>query len=233
MTEPGPAQEGEDDLLAAEYALGLLPGSELAALARRLEIDPAFAKAVLAWEERFAPMAEGYLPQDLPPNVKAALDRHLFGVAGPQKAGFWANLALWRGLAAGATAALVLALVLPLQRPLPQAPSTVMASLSAEASEVHYMAVYDASTGMVRLAHLAGAVPEGQVFQLWVLQGDDAPVSLGVIPTGATARMAMDDRLRPMLTSQSHLAISLEPLGGSPTDQPSGPVVALGDLQEV
>lgn len=223
-----------DDILAAEFALGALPAADQAVLARRVESDPTFARAVSTWEERLSPLAEGYAAEDLPPRLKTALDKHLFGIAGaPVRSGFWSSLNLWRGLAAGLTAAFLLAVTVPmLQTPLaPQA--SVMASLSTETSDVHYMAVYDASTGMVRLAHLAGNPAPGQVFELWVAEGDAAPTSLGVIPAGPTARIPMNDTLRALVNNRAHMAISLEPPGGSPTGQPTGEVVAVGDLLEI
>ena len=232
--ESGGPEEGGDDILAAEFALGVLSGAEQAALARRVTTDPAFARAVADWETRLAPMAEGFAPADLPAGVKQALDRHLFGIAGPApKPGFWASLALWRGLAGSAAAACLLAVALPLLQPAPQAVPGVMASLSPQGSDVHYMAVYDAGTGMVRLSHMSGNPAQGQVFQLWVAEGSATPVSLGVIPDGATVRMQMDDGLRALLNDRAHMAISLEPPGGSPTGQPTGAVVAVGDLLEI
>lgn len=226
--------EGGDDILAAEFALGVLPASDQTLLARRVETDPEFARAVFAWEERLSPLAEGYVPADLSPRVKTALDKHLFGIAGePVRSGFWSNLTLWRTLAAGLTAAFLVAITLPmLQPPAPSQPS-VMASLSTTASDVHYMAVYDGGTGMVRLAHLSGNPAPGQVFELWVAEGDAAPVSLGIIPEGQTARIAMSDTLRTLVNTRAHMAISLEPPGGSPTGQPTGEVVAVGDLLEI
>jgi anti-sigma-K factor RskA len=226
--------EGGDDILAAEFALGVLPAADQTLLARRVETDPEFARAVSAWEERLSPLAEGYMPADVSPRLKTALDKHLFGIAGtPAPSGFWSNLKLWRGLAAGVTAAFLVAVTLPMmQTPLaPQA--SVMASLSTDTSDVHYMAVFDAATGMVRLAHLAGNPAPGQVFELWVAEGDAAPVSLGVIPAGPSARIPMDDTLRTLVNNRAHMAISLEPPGGSPTGQPTGDVVALGDLLEI
>ncbi|MFG6083345.1 anti-sigma factor [Paracoccus litorisediminis] len=232
--EPDRSDDGGDDFLAAEFALGVLPGVELAALARRAEMDPAFARAVADWEERLLPLADGYAPADLPPGVKQTLDRHLFGIAGPApRPGFWASLALWRGLAGTAMAAFLLALIVPQLMPKPAPPPDVMASLSAKASDVHYMAVYDAGTGTVRLAHMSGTPAAGRVFELWVVEGSAAPVSLGVIPTGAMVRIPISDAFRALLTSRAQMAISLEPPGGSPTGQPTGAVVAVGDLLDI
>lgn len=226
--------EGGDNILAAEFALGVLPASEQAMLARRVETDAAFAQSVYAWEERLAPLAEGYVPQDVSPRLKTALDRHLFGVAGaPQSKGFWGSVALWRGLAAGIAAAFLLAVTLPMMQAPPAPQTSIMASLSADTSEVRYMAIYDAGSGEIRLAHLAGEPAPGQVFELWVAEGDTAPTSLGVIPVGGAARMPLNDSVRALLNNRAHMAISVEPPGGSPTGQPTGDVVALGDLLEI
>ena len=53
MTEPTPP---EQDLLAAELALGLLDGTERAEALRLCLSDPAFARAVDAWSIRLSPL---------------------------------------------------------------------------------------------------------------------------------------------------------------------------------
>ena len=96
----------EDELIAAEYALGVLAGTERAAAERRIERDPAFANLVAAWEQRLAPLAEEIATVAPPPHVwdriAAALPEPR-----PQGAGLWQNLVFWRGLtfATGALAA--------------------------------------------------------------------------------------------------------------------------------
>ena len=47
-----------DQLLAAEYALGLLEGEDLLAARARESADPAFARDVAEWQERLAPLAD-------------------------------------------------------------------------------------------------------------------------------------------------------------------------------
>ena len=96
----------EDELIAAEYALGVLAGTERAAAERRIERDQAFANLVEAWEERLAPLAEEIATVAPPPHVwdriAAALPKQR-----PQGDGLWQNLVFWRGLtlATGALAA--------------------------------------------------------------------------------------------------------------------------------
>lgn len=230
----GPGQGG-DDILAAEFVLGVLPSIEQAALSRRTEIDPAFARLVGEWQERLSPLADHYAGADLPPSVKLALDQRLFG-GSPAKGrpGFWSSLALWRGLAGVAVLAVMLTLALPhLTQEQDTAPGMVVSSLSAETSEVRYMAIYQPAEGMISLAHVSGAPAEGQVFELWAAEGAAAPVSLGVVPAGGVSRLTLDDPARALLTRASYLAISVEPPGGSPTGQPTGAIVAVGDLQDL
>lgn len=221
-----------DELAAAEFVLAALPSAELAILARRVETDAGFAALVARWEERLAPMAAEILPQAAAAKVKKALDLRLFGQAPMARSGFWANLALWRGLAALTTAAFLLVLTLPMLRP-PTPAERLAASLTVEGSGVTYLVLYDAARGNVSLAHMTGAPVEGHDFELWVARGSEPPVSLGVIPAGVSTEVAVTNVTRSLMTNAAHMAISLEPPGGSPTGQPTGAVLAVGDLLDI
>lgn len=218
------------DILAAEFVLGGLPGPEQAVLTRRMETDATFARLVAEWEDRLAPMADEISVERLSPEVKQALDLRLFGRTGAT--GIWSRLALWRGIAGLATAAFLLAVALPALRPVP-ADDRLAASLTAQDSGVTYLVIYDSATGSVSLAHMTGDPVAGHDFQLWVAQGSEPPVSLGVIPAGVSTRVEVSDRIRSLMTSAAHMAISLEPPGGSPTGQPTGPVLAVGNLLQI
>lgn len=231
---PGEDQpDGGDDILAAEFALGVLPPEDQAALARRAETDPAFARLVSDWQDRLLPRADGFAPTDPAPSVKQSLDTHLFGTA-QARPGIWRSLGLWRGLTAAATAAFLLALALPALSP-PTPEVRLVALLAHEGSNVHYMAVYDTDDGEVGLSHLSGNPAAGQDFELWVIQDpQQAPVSLGVIPAGQpAAHLAVDARTRALVEAGAQLAITLEPQGGSATGLPTGDVVAAGDLRGI
>jgi len=231
---------GGDDIVAAEYVLGVLPADERRQAARRIDAEPAFARLVDRWETHLAPLATGFADAEAPAAVRAAIDRRLFpgGAAsnGPARSttGLLSSLAFWRGLAAVALAALALYIALPFIRPPVEAPGERMvASLSAEGSDVSYLAIYDASTNDIGLSRVSGEPGEGRDFELWVIEGQQAPVSLGIIPNTPSARMLVGDRLRAKMISGAVFAISDEPAGGSPTGQPTGPVVAAGDLKAI
>lgn len=229
-------ERGSDDAVAAEYVLGALPADERRAVARRIETDPDFARLVDHWEALLAPMAGAYPEVEPPASVKQGLDRRLFTSPAPAKSagGLWHNLAFWRGLAAAAIAALVLAIAVPLLDGPAGSPATrLVASLAAEGSDVRYMAVYDPIAQDIGLSHVSGPRPSGRDFELWVIVGDGAPKSVGVIPEGETAHLKPPAAARELVSEGALFAISVEPQGGSPTGQPTGPVVAAGDLKSI
>lgn len=236
LAEDNGPERGGDDLLAAEYVLGVLPQVERQAAAQRIDAEPDFARAVEAWEARFSPLADAYQPTEPPASVKAVIDRRLFSAPPPAStASLWGSLGFWRGLAVAAMAAFVIAVAIPYMAPrTPEAPpERLVASLAAEGSDVHYLAVYDARKGEVGLSHVSGDRAAGRDFELWVIQDGGQPVSLGVIPVGGTVELPVSPDNRNRLASGSTLAVSLEPQGGSPTHLPTGPVVAAGGFYNI
>jgi anti-sigma-K factor RskA len=71
------------------------------------------------------------------------------------------------------------------------------------------------------------------VYELWALPQGAAPKSLGVIPPGAIVRVPLPATAEELLTSIPALAVSLEPPGGSPTGQPTGPVLFSGSIERM
>jgi anti-sigma-K factor RskA len=231
-------KRGSDDIVAAEYVLGVTEPAERSATARRVDADAAFARLVDEWEVRLSPLAAAYQPVEPSASVKAAIDRRLFSAAvasrSPARGGLWSSLAFWRGLAAAAVAAFVLYLAMPFLYPpavLPQ--NRLVASLAADGSDVRYLVVYDGTHGDVALSHVSGERAGGHDFELWMIEGKNKPVSMGVIPVGAATHIAIKPDAQKKLDAGAVLAVTLEPKGGSPSGQPTGPVVAAGDLKSI
>lgn len=225
-----------DDILAAEYVLGVSSSEERQVVARRIAADQGFARLVEQWEKRLSPLSEDYAEAEPPASVKAALDRRLFAAAEPAAAapGLWQSLALWRAVAAASLVALLVYAAVPLLRAPVEAPADrLVASLAAEDSDVRYLAVYDAELNRVGLSHVSGERAPQRDFELWVIEGDNPPVSVGVVPVGETVHVTVPEPVRRLLDTDAVFAISLEPEGGSPTGQPTGPVVAVGELKRI
>jgi anti-sigma-K factor RskA len=82
MTDQPPHDLAEDlydgeDLTAAEYALGVLNHEERAAAEARSERDPAFAREILAWVIRFAPLIDRITPVEPSPGLWARIEEAL------------------------------------------------------------------------------------------------------------------------------------------------------------
>lgn len=245
VEDNGPGMNG-DDALAAEYVVGVLPADERRAAAERVERDAGFARLVDAWEVYFSPLGAEYAAVEAPASVKAAIDRRLFAAAAPSPSrserpatdapsGLWASLAFWRGLATAALAALVIyaGATLLRQPSVEPAAEQLVASLAADGSDARFLAVYDPARGDVGLSRVSGQPGSNQVHELWVIEGQNPPVSMGVIPAGASSRLPVSEANRARLAAGAVLAVSLEPTGGSPTGQPTGPVVAAGPLSSI
>ncbi len=224
---PGPERE-DDRALAAEYALGLLSAEEAVRFEQRLAHSPNLRALYAEWAEDLVALTDD-IPEVPPPAAaKARLRRAIF--APPRREGWLAPRNLVRWLAGGAVAAAVLLLALDTAQVFDPAPD-----LRAEVTDAGGMpllrAAFSPDLRLLRVERLAAPPPEGSDHELWLLAGQGAPVSLGVLPPGGAAVM----ELRPELAEQmrgAQLALSLEPAGGSPTGAPTGPVLGAGPVQE-
>lgn len=239
-------EHGGDDFVAAEYVLGVLPAEERQATARRIESDAAFARLVDSWEVSFSALGAEFDEVEPPATVKSVLDSKLFSSARAAMAeparggGFWQSLALWRGIAGIAVAGLAVAVALFYVAPPGTQPTTtgpqgaqLAASLEPNDSGIAYLAVYDPARHQIGLSHLKGERPKGRDFELWVIQGKNAPASLGVIPAGSSTHLPVSGNVQDMIESGAVFAITAEPPGGAPEGKPTGPIVAKGNLSSI
>lgn len=229
MTD-GADMSPEDDLLVAEYVLGVLPHEERVALAARFETEPALEVRRRFWEDQLAPLGAEIEPVQPPARVLAAVEQRLFPRE-VQGHGLWASLAFWRA----ATAALLILLVAGLglfltQRANVPAGSSYVASLAGTATPLQLEVLYDAASRRLKLNRVSGGAAQGRDLQLWLIAGTDAPISLGVVPAKRVASLELPAGLAAKLAPQAVIAVSDEPQGGSPTGQPTGAVLATAPL---
>lgn len=209
-----PPDLSEDDALAAEYVLGVLDLSARIAAEARLNAEPAFAERVARWEADFAPLNAAYPETPPPADLLPRIEARLFPQPVRRRL-TWLRF-LGGTVTAGAIGAAVL-VALPRINP----PTGPTATLTAEAQPLVFAASY--ADGTLRLEQTAGEPAEaGRVYEAWLIVGDAAPVSLGLID-GRAVELPLSD-----LVQGSVLAVSLEPAGGSTTGAPSGPVLVTG-----
>lgn len=207
MTDPRDlSSDDEDTALAAEYVLGVLALDERLAVEARLKADTAFAELVTAWETHFSALNDDFASAQAP-DLMPLIEARIFGKSVRATRSWWGFFA---GI--GVAAALVVAVVVNLP-PAGNTGPVLTTSLAAETQDLAFNASY--SDGTLTLARLSGTDAEaGRDYELWVIIGDAAPVSLGLIK-GATSTRPLAN-----LAPGAVLAVSLEQAGGSTTGAP-------------
>ena len=217
------------DALAAEYVLGTMRGGARRRFEALLPAHVALRRATSAWQERLLPLSEAIDPVEPPGEVwrriSDRLDRRKSVATGA-----WQRLSFWRALTAFASVA-VIGLAVLLASPRPGAPPIVVvlaptgAAASAAAGSIVASISGDGTTLVTRPIVPVAAQPD-RALELWAVPADGSgPRSLGVLPTGAGATVALRGKV---LAGVDTLAVSVEPPGGSPTGKPTGPIVYAG-----
>jgi len=223
-----PADRDELNILAGEYVLGTLEADAVREIEAALPGNAELRRAVAFWEERLHPLSHLAQPTAPPPQAWNRIAARLDG-AKPMRAAprLWQSAALWRWTTAAATAAAAcLALYIAIAPPA-AAPSFVAVLRSPQQDQPAWVATAGGSGLLVR-AVAGGAAPLDRSFELWAIApGATQPRSLGVIPADGRLELGA---LPATIRSGGTLAISVEPKGGSPTGQPTGPVVFVGAL---
>ena len=233
-----PADPDEVDLLAAEYVVGLL-GGEAHASARRLSVEHAgFAAAVARWEERLAPLALWIGEVPAPPAVwrRIAAQIPMATASSPRRvrpaSRLWDNAGVWRGIAAAATAlaAACVVLVVAVPRPQPVAVEPVaVARIQGETGPAAFVIAFDRPHHKLVVTPTGAPLAADRAPELWVIPTGGSPASLGLVRADSPSTLTAPEDL-PL---DAVLAVSLEPPGGSPTGQPTGPVIGQGRLSQL
>ncbi|WP_157929545.1 anti-sigma factor [Phyllobacterium zundukense] len=222
-----------DDLVAAEYVLGVLPEPQRREVARRIETDKSFARLVARWQEHFDPLNDQFAPATAPHYLKGAIDHRLFGTeTSLPSIPLWSSVNFWRGLAFATLALAVIGFGRDLIEPSTPKPQLV-ASLEAAGSPVRTLAIYDDPTKKLKMTLVSGDIPQDKSLELWLIAGNEAPVSLGLLKSPQVTEFDLPQAVATKLRDGTTLAISVEPIGGSPSGAPTGAVVAAGTVRGI
>lgn len=244
MTDARPSIGEEDELLAAELAFGLLDAPERAAAERRLMVDPGFAAAHRRWQDRAAGLfvdADVDPPAGLWDAILTRLPANDAGSAGLGEAG---RVRRWQAASAAAAALALVStaalLTRPASRPAPPPrpaptpaptarPAPLIAMLASPERPAALAVGYDPASR--RLTVLPSRLSLGErAAELWVIPTGGTPHALGVVAAGGQSMRTASPALAALLVPGATLAVSVEPVGGSPTGQPTGPVILTGPL---
>lgn len=236
-----PSDDGDPQLRYAEYVLGVLDTDERAQVEREMAASESAAAAVERWRRRLLPLAEEATPESPTAHVWQRIRAELRidgsrrpGAQAPRRgvwesSSFWRRLSLATGMLFAAACLAIVALVL--RRPAPPPVPYMAATISATGGRVGWTATMDLGKArMIVVPASPQSIGSGRSPELWLIPAGGKPLAVGVI----SATAPIDIRLSPTLLAQlgptATLAVSVEPLGGSPTGQPTGPVIAQGKI---
>jgi anti-sigma-K factor RskA len=210
--------------LAADYAIGLMPSAARRRFEQLLLEDAALRAELAQWQEHLASLTEALPEQPVPDRVwqgiTARIEPQVLHM--PEKRRFWS----WLRVTA-AVCSLVIAVTLGViyNRDSARYSATLLTADAQPALKV------EAHEDYLNVEPLTlAAVDPGRSLELWAIPADGKPISLGVIPAGGKGRVELSDVQKALIGKPIALAVSLEPKGGSPTGQPTGPVLYQGAL---
>lgn len=227
-----PADGGK--ILAAEYVLGVLSAQERREVERRLAQEPALASEVAFWEERLGGLTDTVVPVEPSPATWGRIEGAIAAPAtsaAAAPAGIWQSLTFWRTFAIG-SAAIAAACIAALAYigTVPQAGSPLMATLGNASGQPNFVATVNGNGTSITVVPAALLTNDPRAIELWIIQPGSRPRSLGLVQPGQPIKLTIPPDLVGRISPEATLAVSLEPPGGSPTGQPTGPVIASGKL---
>lgn len=222
--------EERRNALAAEYVLGTLQGPARVRFQQLMMEHRALRKTVWHWERGLNGLGEALPEQSLRPEVWERIKTRL-GLIG-QEGGSDNVVPLparpakkparsWQWLAGLSTAAAIVLAVLLVWRPgvIDPEPAQQLAVVQSEEAEPLWF--IEVVKSAIRVRATSQLDPRAdRDYELWLVAADGrAPVSLGLLPKRGQAELPRSDLLNQVEVAA--LAVSLEPLGGSPTGQPT------------
>lgn len=239
-----------DELLAAEYVLGVLDAPQRRAAQARLTADPGFADLVMAWEQRFAGWLLRIEPVPAPPHAWPRIRTRLgWPPVADSERGLWQSVSFWRGATAAAMAIAAAVVVFvtrmpesmqtPRPTPIVIQPAPVEVAkpvtvLARDDGSAGWLASIDAGNGKLLMVPVPAPVAApGRAHELWLIAAGEAPQSLGFVSSEKAHTVTVPGALRRALAAGSTLAITLEPEAGMPHAAPSGPIMAKGGITQI
>ncbi len=237
----------DQEIFAAEFALGTLNAAERAEAEALRATDRDFAERTAQWEKLLSPLGETSPPGQVPPSLWARIEaqiEHRRSETGglreqvsEQVDAMRRSLAAWRTAALGAAAAAAAIALMwfgGLEPPMSQqqSPPRYVAMLQGDEGKTGFVVSMALNDMQFVIRPVSAETLKAKSYELWAIMKDGKPpMTLGLVGTGAYAMMDAPPEIDPQeLEKGVQLAISLEPAGGAPKGQSMGPIVFAGEL---
>jgi anti-sigma-K factor RskA len=240
MADPMDVRDpAERSMNAGEYALGTLSAQERREFEKAAAADATLRHELHTWERRLAALALKLEPVAPRPLVWIDVSHRTAGAPAPRADS--RATSLWAAFATAASIVLAFGWYRDATQPpappkverveVPVVAQTYVALLQVPASNMRWSVsvVPDKNTFVVRAEGDVPAAARKLDAELWLI-ADGKPVSLGVIPKSGESRYLLPKGVS--VGAGGTLAVSLEPIGGSITGQPTGPVVTTATVMQ-
>lgn len=222
------------EILSAEYVLGTLKGAARRRFEQLVAQKPSWLLSIQWWEKHLHVLADTLPAQQPHARVWANIQSQLFNKAASSQpaASAWSGLFKFLSTAIVASVATFLILQSPKEAVTEQYEAVAMLSSKTAESGWH-LSLKQSQVGEARINaySLASLVQKpSNAYELWLLpENSGKPISLGLLPQRGDKTLVVPAAVLAQFKN-SNLAVSIEPVGGSPTGQPTGDVVYQGQL---
>jgi anti-sigma-K factor RskA len=215
------------EALAAEYALGTLRGRARSRFASMMASDRALNDMAARWDQVLVPLASRLDPVEPPARVWKAIDSRI----APQRP---AAPSYWRALAmvSGGVASVLLAFFLWTLPAMSGGPEFVAVLVAQDAAPRMVVSMHRPDMLKVSMVK-PWKMKEGMGLELWAMPKDGKPRSLGMVKNDMGETVMHIAQSDPRAKDVVAFAVSMEPMAGSPTGQPTGPVLCSGVIAPV
>jgi anti-sigma-K factor RskA len=233
--KPQDWDRSRDEIISGEYVLGILSEEDRKRVEARIASDPKFAMQVRRWQTNLADFNDEYRDVKPPAELFEKIETRLFAADAPAAKprllrSIWNSVEVWRGLA---LAAIVLAIAIGVTDRFsffgpPQPDKPLVAELTGMDSPISLVATYDFGSGRLSISPAALKQEQPKSLEVWLIEIDGTTTSLGIMPDNGQGDILITAGMRRSFAEGKTIAITVEPLGGSPSGKPTGPVIALG-----
>lgn len=219
------------DMLAAEFVLGTLPVEDRQRVQRLRTTHPELDAQILQWESRLSALNDEIEPVDPAPGLFARIERSIDQL---EQASSQHNevvrlrqqVSRWRLSTAAASIAAMLLIAVMMLEPTPTE-SPYVAVFQHNDEQPAFLLTVDLARKQLNIQPVTARPAGNQSYQLWIKDDELGPTprSVGVLNEHFEVDPAALANYDAELLRRATFGISLEPRGGSPTGQPTGPAL--------
>jgi anti-sigma-K factor RskA len=207
------------NVLAGQYVLGSLKGSARKRFQRLMLSNQKAREATLMWEQNLNNLANAIAPQAPSEKVWLRIIQKIEHQSKPSKTVIRTKPSIWRVWSLVATAAAIVFAFIVMQPTNPIKDVQQIALVQNKAQQSLWFININKQVFYVKASSELVAKTDRD-YQLWmILKDQDTPISLGLLPKQGHKTLVKNIHFT--TSDITLLAVSLEPIGGSPSGLPS------------